>query len=211
MTICEAILTLKLESHFSTKDLIDAYRSMVKAAHPDTPDGDHHLFIKVKEAYDTLKDKADNSYYASTSRTVTGEALSDLGKGMPDKSASDCDHCKGAGYTSRNVTKYSDCPHCKGHGTICCDCGGTGKFKQKNSGRIVDCKTCSGTGHKINYDQWHKIYRSQCLHCWGTGHGYFQGSEVEHLTCTRCKGTGAIECFNPVLQKLAILRGTLRK
>lgn len=206
----EDILGISSEVVLTIDAVKTAYRSKAKELHTDMSNGSHEKFIELKNAYDYLMDDFKTGYinepnaYTLNRTTVQGDLLTELGKGFPDKSAVECKRCDSQGYTREEVMEWGDCPTCNGRGFICPDCGNTGKFILR-SGRIVDCRRCANPESAVTYS-----WRYSCRSCWGTGQGYAVGNKVVYHTCHSCQGHGFIECFNPVLQKLAILRGTLK-
>ena len=204
----EAIKILGVTRPSYTQDVVEAFRTKAKYLHPDKEDGDHNKFIALKEAYDMLKPLTIEQE-SSQLFTTCGKALCDLGHGIGGtKNGAPCPECEGHGYKSHAKIRWQDCPHCHGTGTVCCDCGGTGKFTQKNTKKVVNCRTCDGKGYGLDpYGNFKKFYASTCRPCWGTGRGAFPvGAEEVHELCYKCKGSGEIELFNPVFRKLTLLQ-----
>jgi DnaJ-class molecular chaperone len=214
MNIDRASTILGINPPIPIEKLMQIYRAKAQELHPDKESGSHEKFLELKQAFDLFRTLVrDERSYDSTVYTTNGIALHTLGKGLGNKNGLTCTDCEGRGYNSYPKHKYSDCPHCKGHGNICCDCSGTGKFIQKNTKREVSCKTCEGQGFISDitpYINWRKFQRSMCIHCWGSGRGYYETTELAHEFCHKCKGTGETEMWNPVLQKLAILKERLK-
>lgn len=106
-------------------ELKRAYREKAREHHPDKG-GDSHMFRRVKEAYDFLKN---NSYlciapHASgcAGRTIQGDFLSELGKGLgPRVNGTTCTMCEGRGYSQdrwyEKITYYT-CFKCNGTGEV---------------------------------------------------------------------------------------------
>jgi DnaJ-class molecular chaperone len=135
--------------------------------------------------------------------TTDGSSIFDLGLGLGvTKNGRDCPRCEHRGYTISHTFGYKPCTTCDKDGmsfletkSRCRYCKGTGKFKQKHSGRIVDCLSCKGTG----------IFTHRapmiCLACYGRKRVYGQTESQVYEKCYECRGTGEIEIDNPVLRK----------
>lgn len=185
-----------------------AYRVAAKTLHPDNETfGDAESFIEMQKAYELLAKtpEAFEGAPPSTITTVDGTPLSELGKGLgPTTNGQICPECDGNGYEStEGFGSWKVCDRCIS-GRVprtftCRPCKGTGKFTQKNSGRIVDCRVCKGTGvfH-------HPTLTMDCPICGGTATVRIPGQNVSYHICWKCKGAGEIKIFNPVIPKGAL-------
>jgi len=197
-----------LQPPFSRDELKTAFRREAKKLHTDTSGKDtKEDFIKMKEAYDVILSFDDffinGASPAGVLVTTDGTPLSELGLGLgPMKNGADCPRCTHKGYEEDRIPgSYSShrCTDCI-YGFVeveipCKPCGGTGKFTQRRSGRIVTCRVCHGTK---------SVLREQiCPKCRGTQ--WFSvkvgGERVIYYRCFKCGGSGEIELFNPVLPK----------
>jgi len=190
---------LKIESYpFTEKELKTKFRGIIQVIHPDKSNGDHEVFIRVKEAYDSLlplaidleEEKRDHIKKLANEK----EELFNLTK--------PCDHCNGLG-KQKVIHRESPClcQLFEGTGLIffktihrkkCYDCNGSGIFTLR-SGRKVKCRKCDGSGYL------------KCKICNGTG--TIGKNETTEIDCTYCGGTGKIilKPFNPVIPKGGVL------
>lgn len=200
----------------------NAYRTAAKKHHPDiggNPEIFKELQIVYKFALANLvfaSDREITKIDRENIRTTANHKLNDLGKGFDSTTnGSTCEVCEGIGY--RTTTEYGSCPDCDGNGTVvvstqCSDCNGTGKFQQRKSKRIVDCRTCKGTGIQKSQNLYQSFFsfnfnfhygRSQCTTCNGTG--LTATRTIKYHTCSHCEGVGEIKMMNPVIKKGSLL------
>lgn len=211
------------EAPVAFEDVKKKYRQESKRLHPDSgsPDCSEEAFKALSGAFDNLK-----QLYQLGSRlfdaepleevaegepqppkmpreTVDGTPLSELGLGLgPTTNGRECTRCEARGYTIVKEHGKSKCTKCNGSGGqprefVCNACYGSGKFTQRRSGRVVDCRVCEGTG-KFK----HNFLKEWCAACDGTGRA--SNDRVTHIyamKCYECKGTGETEVWNPVLPK----------
>ncbi len=189
-----AFVYFGLSLPLSDSGLKKAFRRESLRLHPDKG-GNSEQFIKMNDAYKALSsaigvipDVSKSYVVLDRTKTVEGFPLSELGLGLGPtvngKNCSDCDH---KGYRTRHGSSYQVCAFCTDGWTYvdgwCRDCGGTGKFKQQRSLRIVECRKCKGT----------RVFRSTrrilCLVCFGTA-TIWKDDETEHyVKCSTCRGT----------------------
>ncbi len=193
-----------------------AFREQSKKLHPDREGGSKEKFQGMIEVYEFIVTIAhlpgiigDMKPNGSLSRptdhfvTVDGTSIFDLGLGLgPTKNGKDCLRCQHKGYTIEPTFGYTTCTACDVRGQMpyvqnfrCKSCVGTGKFRQKNSQRIVDCRTCAGTGRFTT------TIPDRCASCGGSKRVYGPTGEEIYQKCFECRGTGEIEIDNPVLVK----------
>ncbi len=195
-----------------------AFRSQSKKLHPDREGGSKEKFQEMIEVYEFIVtiahlpgiiggDQEGNGSGPNVSvnrfTTVEGVSIFDLGLGLgPTKNGRDCLRCQHKGYTITPTFGYTTCTACDVRGQMpyvqefrCKSCIGTGKFRQKNSQRIVDCRTCGGTGRFTT------MVPGRCASCGGSKRVYGPTGEVTYQKCFECRGTGEIEIDNPVLAK----------
>lgn len=184
-----------------------AYRAHARKHHPDVG-GDAVKFREGTDAYEFLCSLEEFGFFVKQDgasprpmMTVEGHALHELGKGLgPTKNGGTCEGCKGRGYNTDTVTGAELC-NC----AVPCDrCQGTGTYRAARGSDsplvfggyrktfIRSCKFCLGSG--LGTLRNHK-------RCGGTGRVTTILSEVHHW-CYKCKGTGEIELWNPVLPKM---------
>lgn len=138
-------------------------------------------------------------------KTLDGTPLSKLGKGLPDGlDTLLCPVCQKAGYIENKRPVMETCPACQGSGTQpkkvpCRDCGGTGKFTQRRTGRVVDCKRCGGSGRYP-----HPFLTYQCYPCRGEKTVPVEGQFIiDYIRCSKCGGPGELTApFNSAFRKL---------
>lgn len=201
----------------TSDELKSAFRRRAKELHTDTS-GDQNSkdkFIAMKDAYDLLVklegmkfvygDRAKEGKTVSLA-TTDGTPLYDLGLGLgPLKNGRDCERCQHKGYTEEQdfSSCFDDyCWQCNGTGRSrtfrtpgrCNPCGGTGKFTQHRSGRVVTCRVCMGSGGNQNQYQ-------TCSACNGRGKKEEQPKKVRYVKCYECSGAGEIELFSPLFPK----------
>jgi DnaJ-class molecular chaperone len=190
-----------------------AFRQRSLVEHPDHskhPEANSR-FIRLKEAYDLLKDSTSGEVVTEVKdlTTETGEKLSDLGKGLgPTTNGTPCPECSGSGY--KELGRFVACPDCRSEWTLgwtlgwplykvyeyrCVRCGGDGVFKV-NGVIKGGCYACKATGwYKPKVQSRH----NQCRTCNGT-EGIYRKNQA-YCVCGECKGTGEIPMFNPCLAK----------
>ncbi|MBU2249682.1 MAG: DnaJ domain-containing protein, partial [Gammaproteobacteria bacterium] len=172
MNITHQLQTLCLQHPFTEQELTHAYRVRAFETHPDRNGGKNdQAFKAVQEAYKLLLPMCvlANEKDIVNSRTIEGQNIFDLGKGLGDIINSiDCSECQGKGWYEYTHTGYGDlqmCPVCDGAGQV---------------------RTTS------NSVLWWKAWRP-CRRCRGFGHLGF--TEIKHRTlhtCSKCNGTGQI-------------------
>lgn len=155
------------------------------------------LFVEEKEMFDDL-------FPAYAERTTDGRLLSELGQGLgPTTNGRPCDACEGNGYRRSQFPMTSPCEDCRATGSVpkeyLCRFCKNGKFQQRRSRRIVDCRVCAGTGVFR-----HPRHRQYCSPCEGTGRKIQSMRGGRAVTCYKCEGSGEIWIENPVLQKGAL-------
>ncbi len=217
----------KAETHFGltppfTLDTLKAaYKRKCKELHPDAG-GTNAAFQEMHEAYHSLarlqediggifSESGENGGASGTGKngfpyfTSDGTPLTELGLGLgPLKNGAECAECEGKGYNPKKYARYThvDCEHCNALGGIprefpCTACHATGKFTQRHTGRVVDCRRCKGTGAFK-----HPYLLNRCPFCLGTRRHIQVTYEDEYYArCWKCKGTGETEVWNPALPK----------
>lgn len=211
------------EAPVAFEDVKKKYRQESKRLHPDSgsPDCSEEAFKTLGGAFDNLKrlyqlgsplfdaepqeevEGGEPQPAKMPRETVDGTPLSELGLGLgPTTNGRECIRCEQRGYTITKEHGKGRCQKCAGRGMQpreyhCKACGGTGKFTQRRSGRVVDCRVCNGTG-KFR----HHFLTEWCRACDATGTA--SNDRVTHIyamKCYECKGTGETEVWNPVLPK----------
>jgi molecular chaperone DnaJ len=212
-----ASVYLDVQLPVNMEELKKAFRKQTKKLHPDNQEtGNARKFLEVKDVYEFLvnishlpgiigdmKPNGDMSKPVDHYVTTDGTSIFDLGLGLGvTKNGRDCPRCEHKGYTVSFLFGYIACKACDENGsklietkTTCRHCTGTGKFKQKNSGRIVDCLTCKGTG------KFTLRTPTVCSACGGRKRVYGQTEMKRYERCFECGGTGEIEIHNPVIFK----------
>ena len=192
-----------------------AYRDTSRKLHPDVEGGNEELFKEMYSAYEYLASlqrcpgvfttDADGESSAPTT-TVEGIPLSELGLGLgPTTNGRDCESCNHNGYTTGHGYHYVICQECDERGMMprkfpCHACDGSGKFTQRRSERVVDCKRCNGTGQYK-----HQFLTVPCSYCYGSKTIRVEKTDsIYYNRCWKCNGTGEIMIFNPVLPKGAL-------
>lgn len=186
------------------------------------------MFGKLQDAFYVLKFKASVSD-EMVHKTVQGDFLSDLGKGLPlTVSAIECDICKGKGYTGYRRTKHIEdvevtCPDCDGSGVFsypCRTCKGKGKLPNPKTGKmIIECPSCEGSGRfypeakggefiysiafKIIKGKQRKVHKCRRCAGWGEVLGVrkYEDGPLMYSTCGSCNGMGEIRIYNPVIPR----------
>lgn len=186
---------------FSARELLKRYRELSLLKHPDHG-GDDNEFVLLTDAFTFLKRLSCEDVDDEKARTVSGEKISDLGKGYPiTESAKTCDVCDGNGYRkysshSVGTGKYEECKLCGGDGLEfykCNRCGGTGKYINPNSGKEVgDCYKCKGTG------KFYPFKKKSPIGFASWPHGpmfdvYVPGTNRRGVPCKMCAGSGETE------------------
>jgi len=184
---------------FSEETLKTNFRALAKQYHPDTSGDDSKMFLKIREAFDSLINLAS---------LVTPEDVNNELK-KQEKAKEDmfelydtCPKCNGLGNrveqqivrNTQSLTRVP-CILCPPRKCNACD---NGTFTQRN-GRKVTCLKCKGLG---------LLPDKRCGWCGGKGTLKYQ-CEMENVTvkCMLCYGTGKVKVdpFNPVIPKGGIL------
>lgn len=199
------------------------YRMLSKKTHPDATGGSDESFKALNNAFEQLSDlyvqqshifdatenKEDAEGIQLPTVTTDGTPLTDLGKGVKfQENGIECDGCGGKGYNLQAVLGYrmKTCPDCLGQGRVpkeytCNACGGSGKFTQAKSRKVVDCRRCNGSG-KFK----HPRHETFCRRCFG--YGRVQDDKPNHyvaIKCYKCGGVGETIILNPVLRNGALV------
>lgn len=192
----QACAILRISLPIDEAGLKSAFRRRSHETHPDRG-GTSDAFIAVNKAYELLKSLVGSSLifvHETTGTTVTGETLSELGKGFPiTESAKPCESCRGAGYITLTVSG-GDCKACMGQGTYTritrhCDCISQWPIRR--------CYRCNGTGSYI----WLQLKRPfRCVPCDGTGFSS-KVARHRHALCRTCQGIGEVRMWNPVIPR----------
>lgn len=114
MTIKEALCILDLDKSTSEEIIKKAYKKMAQKYHPDNRETqDEDMFIKVKEAYECLKDKLSTSDVKSRSESCEQQEICPLCRGTGKRKTKrktqrgilvvsvSCETCNGTGYRKR--------------------------------------------------------------------------------------------------------------
>jgi len=208
--VLAALKTLGLEPPITANSLKTAFRRCSKIEHPDLS-----KHPKAKERFEAvvtanslilnhpeLMDAVDSSI----ATTDEGNPLSSLGKGLgATVNGKMCDDCNGLGYQAfiGRTVPCSDCrtrrfmAHLRLYEYRCRKCLGSGLFKMK-AGRSGTCYPCQGSG-------WVRIqtespFQNSCPTCKGTTLVEDRRRKTYH-TCFKCKGSGELPMWNPVLPK----------
>lgn len=208
-----------LDAPVAFEDVKKKYRQQSRLVHPDVG-GSAEEFGELSKAFGFLKQlyeqgsdifdteplgaaKDDRHSAKMPRKTVDGTPLSDLGLGLgPTTNGRVCSNCDQRGYTVTKEHARERCKKCAGTGSQPCEypcefCSGTGKFTQRRSRRVVDCRVCRGTGQYK-----HPFEKEWCTNC--AGSGITSADRIAHIyvmKCWECKGTGEIRVWNPVLPK----------
>lgn len=179
------------------------YRYKCLKLHPDKG-GNEEYFKDFQNAFETLLYSKSNVVFDGSEivkETADGTPITELGLGIGyNKNGIECNICKGNGYEISYNVLYKVCNNCL-MGYVpktypCRACNGTGLFVQARSKKTVPCKRCCGTG------LWeHPSLTKPCPKCCGTMTIHDESKIVNYIKCYKCKGTGEIEMFNPVLRK----------
>lgn len=208
----KAMKLLNIQSFpFTESEVKSKFREMIKNCHPDRVKGNDYLAKKVIKAYTHIKNLAvsDRSVASLAKDILNAESANEDIFELFD----DCKKCKGTGKIINHHKAYTEyCDRCIKSTRIffgyykrvptgkikvpCKSCGGTGKFKQCNSKKIVPCLSCAGKGFKY----------VKCPKCKGTKFIHMKAYTTES-GCYLCGGTGRIKVnpFNPVIPKGAVL------
>jgi hypothetical protein len=216
----------KLSPNFTVSELKKAFFEYCQYYNHHTQndkksESDHKKVIDGINAFQELKLLAsiDGIIEYNILKTTDGSLLTDLGKGLINKNGKECIKCKGKGYKEyeNGPFEYIDCDICFGYGgwlEVKCKFCNNGYFEQTNKKPTI-CKRCKGTSivhikyfaNRYNCPSNYK-FCSSCV-------GGVKAIPVNHKTyyekCYHCKGTGEIECFNPVLMKLALFNKGVNK
>lgn len=167
---------LEVEKNCSQEDIEKSYKKMALRYHPDRNPGDSECaskFLKIQEAYDTLKDPNKRRHYdmgpvrqpmftrmhtahvedlniKMTCNLTFAEAVMGTKKLVTVHKKYPCEDCVGEGHK-----KFASCPHCNGRGTTTASFGGMIRFETMcnacmGQGRIgtEKCNSCNGNRFK---------------------------------------------------------------
>lgn len=152
---CAKVLDVPLPT--TTSALKTAYRELARIHHPDKG-GDAATFRRIKDAYDYLAANgvdvgvmATADHKLQAERTVQGDFISDLGKGLGHRvNAKPCETCDGRGYSS-SPNPYSGGSLLIRH--TCYKCGGAGEVLVWNpvlpKMRMVSGQTKQGSKPRV--------------------------------------------------------------
>lgn len=207
----ESMKILEIESFpFTESDLKSNYRQLAKINHPDKLNGSTSLMKKINGAYSHIKNLVikDDELELKKEDILKAERKNEDIFELFDT----CKDCNGTGErVIYHPISIDPCDRCTSRriffgwservstGKIkvrCKSCRGSGKFKQQRSGKIVDCRDCSGNGYKY----------ITCPKC--KGHKtIFTKSYTTKEVCYFCGGAGKVKInpFNPVIPKGAVL------
>ena len=203
----ESMKILEIESFpFTESDLKSNYRQLAKINHPDKLNGSTSLMKKINEAYSHIK----NLVIKDDELELKKEDILKAERKNEDifELFNTCERCKGTGEISNYRPGYNEwCSRCLKNvlgrviatGKIkvgCGACNGSGKFKQRRNGRVVNCYRCEGKG-------WLFI---KCPSCKGQRITHIS-SYTKKTVCSNCGGAGKVKInpFNPVIPKGAVL------
>jgi|WetSurSiteA1Bulk_404760.scaffolds.fasta_scaffold24201_2 DnaJ-class molecular chaperone len=204
MTTDEALAILRLKAPTTWNVVKTRYRQLSKIEHPDVSKHPEAIarFARLSVAMEFLrKDPAVFEDYGGVVETETGDKLADLGKGLgPTTNGSTCGDCDGKGYRAVAGDSFQDCTECRRgiFGDIkelrCGKCSGTGVF-MRGGRQVGKCFACDGSGWRPvrNYLMWCKV-------C-GTRGVMSVPARKRYYTCEKCKGSGELPMWNPVLAK----------
>jgi len=158
----EARDILGVQSNYSEEELKKAYRAQVKEAHPDQG-GTQDKFIRVKQAYDLLKNKLSGPDSRDTDFFRTFKSARRQTMAFTEVWVSLQEAWRGL-RINRDVEAKIPCSNCFNgrSGADCVHCRGTGLY--------------GGSESRLGY-----TLRMECPYCSGTG---------KSEACTTCKGTG---------------------
>lgn len=215
----EAMACLDIKEYpFSPKELSQKFRTLIKICKTAfLVEKDAQTEERAKEvilAYKHLKNLAVSFIVAEEDREAAEKRF------YEDEDLftiwDTCPQCNGGGKVKNKwgVGDVQSCPDCdpmeqnvisrffrhlpkrsSGVKTLKCKYCKDDKFKQR-SGRIIDCRACSGTGI------WKKV---ECKTCRGFGITFIDSGDL--ITCSECKGLGKVKInpLNPVIRKGAVL------
>jgi hypothetical protein len=205
----------KLSNNFTISELKKAFFEYCQhynhAQSGKSSDSDHKKVIEGINAFQELKLMAniDIIIEYNSLKTTDGTLLSDLGSGLFHTNGKDCPQCNRKGYKEyeKGPYEYVDCDICHGAGgwlEVKCKFCKDGFFEQDNK-RMVPCKRCKGSSivhikyfaNRYNCPPNYKF----CSSCSGGVKAIPVNHKTYYEKCYTCKGTGEIECFNPVIFK----------
>ncbi len=133
--------------------------------------------------------------------TLDGTKISTLGKGLPSGViGTPCPVCDKKGYIVNIRPVMTACTACNGRGVLpriltCRPCGGSGRFTQRRTKKVVKCRVCWGEGKFP-----HQNLTDSCKTCGGYQAVPVEGEFVtDYIKCSACEGIGEIkEKFNPL-------------
>lgn len=204
MTTVEALGILKLKAPTTWNVVKVRYRQLSKVEHPDVskhPDAVAR-FARLAQAMELLRnDPTVFEDYGGVVKTEDGTLLANLGKGLgPTTNGATCGECDGKGYRAVEGGGFEDCSDCRRgiFGDVkelkCWKCEGTGVFMR--GGKVVGkCFPCGGSGWRAPRD-----YTMWCRKCGTRGQVQVPARKL-FFTCGKCKGTGELPMWNPVLAK----------
>lgn len=203
------LLSVKLPTTINV--LKQAFKRASLKYHPDhnRAQNANEQFAKVKEAFELLKTSDQLEFTENASRelyTDDGSKLSTLGKGLgPTTNGAPCPECEARGF-HMFTNAWRCCEDCRlvADGIFsehweyrCHKCKGSGKFK-KGDRVIGDCFPCKGKGW---YEQRHGYVGNRCQTCRGRQVFNDPNGKKTYTRCVKCKGTGELPMWNPVLPK----------
>lgn len=208
----EAMKILEIESFpFTESKLKSKFRQLAMINHPDKLNSNASLMKKINEAYSYIKNLAmkDNELELKKEDILKAERKNEDIFELFDT----CKNCNGTGErVIHHPIGFDPCDRCTistriffgyydrvptGRIKVACkSCKGSGKFRQRRSGKIVDCRDCSGNGYKY----------ITCPKCKGLK-TIFGKSYTTKEVCYFCGGAGKVKInpFNPVIPKGAVL------
>jgi DnaJ-class molecular chaperone len=167
------------------KALQRAYYRVAKTCHSDIFPGDEEKAKKFKRlniAHELLTAHREIFIEDDAPRTMGGDLLSELGKGIPGGST--CGGCGGKGYNSIQIDSFISCKRCAGTGYVikCPSCKGRGKL----------CSQCKGVGWLgvVSMGGNDLVGVRECEHCGGEGGFRTSKPQFRYYLCDGCFGAG---------------------